>query len=237
MPMEYETQSDKAFRLLESQIVSGEIPMGTKLGEAGLAERLGVSRGPLREALRRLEGRSLVERTAHAGVRVVSMSEQDLVELYEIRQNLEGLAARLAAERCPDDELAEIGDLLQRQRTKSQSNDDSTYSQGVDNDDFHYRIALASGSRRLQRLLCGDLYSLIRLCRYKTWSIPGQRQSHQDHERILEAIQNRDGELAELLMRRHVALARQRYHAAERSVASSKTETRPVRKRSVRASG
>ncbi len=226
---EDDTQSDRAFRLLERDIVSGEIAMGSKLGEEALASRLGVSRGPLREALRRLEGRSLVERTAHAGARVVTMSEADLVELYEIRQNLEGLAARLAAERCPDDELADIEDLLMRQKTRSQSNDDSSYSQGVDSDDFHFRVAVASGSRRLQRLLCGDLYSLIRLCRYKTWSIPGQRQSHLDHERILEAIQNRDGELAELLMRRHVGLARQRYHAAESSRGLHQRQPSPFR--------
>lgn len=209
------TQLDRSFDLLEAEIVSGRIPMGAKLGEEALAAKLGVSRGPLREALRRLEGRSLVVRTAHSGVRVVSLSEDDLFELYEVRGSLEGLAARLAAQRCDDAELAEIADLLERQRVRSQGNADTDYSQGVEKDDFHYRIAIASGSSRLQRLLCGDLYSLIRMCRYKTWSIPGQRKSHQDHERILEAIQSRDGDLAELLMRRHVGVARQRYAEAD----------------------
>ncbi len=210
------TQADRAFDLLEADIVSGRLPMGAKLGEEMLAARLGVSRGPLREALRRLEGRSLVVRTARSGVRVVSLSEDDLVELYEVRGSLEGLAARLAAERGSDAEFAELADLLERQRVRSKSNDDTDYAQGIERDDFHFRIALVSGSSRLQKLLCGDLYSLIRLCRYKTWSIPGQRKSHSDHERILEAIQNRDGELAELLMRRHVGVARQRFRAAER---------------------
>jgi DNA-binding GntR family transcriptional regulator len=209
------TQSDRTFDLLEAEIVSGRIPMGAKLGEEVLAGRFGVSRGPLREALRRLEGRSLVTRTAHSGVRVVELSEDDLFELYEVRGSLEGLAARLAAERGDEAELADIADLLERQRAHGRSNADTDYSQGVESDDFHYRIAMASGSSRLQRLLCGDLYSLIRMCRYKTWSIPGQRKSHQDHERILEAIQGRDGDLAELLMRRHVGVARQRYKEAE----------------------
>jgi|LNFM01.1.fsa_nt_gb DNA-binding GntR family transcriptional regulator len=208
------TQSDRVFGLLEAEIVSGRLPMGAKLGEEVLAARLGVSRGPLREALRRLEGRSLVERTAHAGARVVNLSEAAQMELYEVRSALEGLAARLAAERASDAELAAIADLLARQKVRSAKNDDTEYSQGVERDDFHYRLAMASGSERLQRLLCGDLYSLMRLCRYKTWSIPGQRKSHQDHERILEAIQNRDGELAELLMRRHVWIARKRFIVA-----------------------
>jgi len=220
------TQADRAFDLLEAEIVSGRIPMGAKLGEEALAARFGVSRGPLREALRRLEGRSLAVRTAHSGVKVVSLSEEDLIELYEVRGSLEGLAARLAAERCDDAELADIADLLERQRAFGKSNDDTDYSQGIEQDDFHYRIAMASGSSRLQRLLCGDLYSLIRMCRYKTWSIPGQRKSHQDHERILEAIQDRDGDLAELLMRRHVGVARQRYREAEsRSFGEDKAST------------
>lgn len=209
--LEGTTQSDRVFGLLEAEIVSGQLPMGAKLGEEMLAARLGVSRGPLREALRRLEGRSLVERTAHAGAKVVLLSDSAQIELYEVRSALEGLAARLAAERASDAELAELAELLALQRVRSEQNEDTEYSQGVERDDFHYRIAVASGSERLQRLLCGDLYSLMRLCRYKTWSIPGQRKSHQDHERILEAIQNRDGELAELLMRRHVWIARKRF--------------------------
>lgn len=210
---EDETQSDRVFRMLERDIVSGGLPMGSKLREEALAAQFGVSRGPLREALRRLEGRSLVERTARTGARVVTMTSEDLIELYEIRENLEGLAARLAAERCQDDQLAEIWDLLSAQRQIGHENDDRQYSQGMEKDDFHYRIAVASGSKRLQRLLCEDLYSLIRLCRFKTWSIPGQRKSHQDHERIVEAIQQRDGELAELLMRRHVNIARERFRS------------------------
>ncbi len=74
------TLSDRVFDELEQEIVSGQIAMGTKLGEEVLAARFGVSRGPLREALRRLEGRALVERTAHAGVRVVNLDTRDLIE-------------------------------------------------------------------------------------------------------------------------------------------------------------
>lgn len=222
--LDHLTQSDRVFAELEAEIVSGRLAMGSKLGEEVLAARLGVSRGPLREALRRLEGRSLVIRTAHAGARVVSVSAEDQIELYEVRSALEGLAARLAAERASDSELAEIAMLLEDQRVRSERNDDTEYAQGAENEDFHYRIAMASGSKRLQRLLCGDLYSLMRLCRYKTWSIPGQRKSHQDHERILEAIQNRDGELAELLMRRHVWIARKRFLGV--GAASAESEQR-----------
>jgi DNA-binding GntR family transcriptional regulator len=208
------TQSERIFQIIEAEIISGALPMGSKLGEETLAARLGVSRGPLREALRRLEGRSLVVSTARSGVRVVSMTPKDFVELYEVRERLEGLAARLATERMSDSELADLRTLLNRDVDEATAGDDTAYSQGVAEDDFHYRIAMASQSARLQKLLCSDLYSLIRLGRYKTWLIPGHSRTENDHADILRAMELRDPELADLLMRRHVRAARQRYIAA-----------------------
>jgi DNA-binding GntR family transcriptional regulator len=208
------TSADRAFRVLEEEIVSGRIPMGTKLGEESLASRFGISRGPLREALRRLEGRSLVVSAAHAGVRVVQLKTEDLIELYEVRESLEGLAVRLAAERGSDEEIRSLRAFVDSQAAR-RAPDDRDYSQGIGDEDFHYRIATVSGSKRLQNLLCGDLYSLIRLCRFRTWTIPGQKRSQEDHERIMQAIEERDGELADLLMRRHVAAARARFMTAE----------------------
>jgi len=210
-----ETQADRVFLLLEHEIVSGNIALGAKLPEEALAERFDVSRGPLREALRRLEGRSLVTRVAHTGVRVVDLKPEDLIELYEVRESLEGLAARLAAERMSDEARAGLEALLDIQKRDAASDDDRAYAQGVGDTDFHFKIAVGSQSARLQKLLCEDLYSLIRLCRFRTWTIPGQKRSHTDHERIVEAIRDRDGELAEILMRRHVRTAKARFLVAK----------------------
>jgi DNA-binding GntR family transcriptional regulator len=208
------TQSERIFQIIEGEIISGALPMGTKLGEETLAARLGASRGPLREALRRLEGRSLVVSTARSGVRVVSMTPQDFVELYEVRESLESLAARRATENMTEEDLAGLRALLKRDIDAARADKDTAYSHGVAESDFHYRIALASRSKRLQKLLCSDLYSLIRLARYKTWHIPGQSRTDSDHADILKAMEMRDAELADLLMRRHVRAARQRYIAA-----------------------
>jgi DNA-binding GntR family transcriptional regulator len=219
------TSADRVFRSLEHEIVSGHLAMGSKLGEEALAARFGVSRGPLREALRRLEGRRLVVSTAHAGVRVVSLSPEDIQELYEIRESLEGLAARLTAERCPENELRTLREFAERQAAASRVKDDMSYIQGAGEEDFHFRLAMASGSVRLQTLLCSDLYSLIRLCRSRTWTIPGQRRRQNDHEGIMQAIEDRDGELAELLMRRHVSSARKRFLLADTIEHSAKKRT------------
>jgi DNA-binding GntR family transcriptional regulator len=221
IPSERSTQADRVFHELEDEIVRGTIPMGTKLREEALAGRFGVSRGPLREALRRLEGRSLVQSAPHLGVQVVSIDHSDMVELYEVREALECVAVRLATERMSDQELANLRALLESNAAKV-GDADTRYSQGEGEDDFHFRIALGSRSRRLQKLLCGDLYSLIRMCRYRTWLIPGQRRTRNDHETIMAAMEQRDGELAEMLMRRHVRSARERFvQALERDSESA----------------
>ncbi|MCJ8142013.1 GntR family transcriptional regulator [Ancylobacter sp. A5.8] len=204
-----ETHVDRIFTVLEHDIVSGQLAMGSKLGEELLASRFGVSRGPLREALRRLEGRGLVIRTAHAGVRVVALSRKALLELYEIRELLEGLAARLAARNMSEEEVASLRALLDEDLNSGLRSD--AYPLVFGDADFHYRIAEGSKSVRLKQLLCGDLYSLIRLCRFKTAHVPGQMQSFRDHMRIIEAIEDRDEALAEFLMSRHISAARARF--------------------------
>jgi DNA-binding GntR family transcriptional regulator len=206
-----ETHGDRIFVALEDDIISGKLAMGSKLGEEALAARFHVSRGPLREALRRLEGRGLVVRTARAGVRVVTLSRKALLELYDMRELLEGLAARLAARNMSEDGIAGLAALLEADRHGGLRSD--AYPLAFGESDFHYRIAEASQSARLQQLLCGDLYSLIRLCRFKTAHVPGQMQSYRDHQRIFEAISDHDEELAEFLMRRHIATARERFLA------------------------
>ena len=96
-PKRLRTSADRVFEALQDAIVRGELPPGARVGETDLAERFGTSRGPLREALRRLESRRLVERTPHVGVRIAALDHGDLIELYYLREALEGMAARLAA--------------------------------------------------------------------------------------------------------------------------------------------
>ena len=91
---------------IEAAIFSGQIEPGSRLSEQGLALSLGVSRGPLREAIRRLEGRKLLERTPNIGVRVAQVSLKDLNEILQMREALEGLACSLAAVHMPDAEIA-----------------------------------------------------------------------------------------------------------------------------------
>src|SRR5205807_2308676 len=97
---------------IEAAIVGGDLQPGSKLSEQGLAASLGVSRGPLREAIRRLEGRKLLERTPNIGVRVAALSLKDLNEILQIREALEGMACALAAQNMTDEEIAGLQGLL-----------------------------------------------------------------------------------------------------------------------------
>ena len=97
---------------LEASIISGDLEPGTRLREQVLAKEYGISRGPLREAIRRLEGRRLLERKANIGVSVVALSLRRLDELLKVREALEGMACRLAAERIEQDEVDQIRKLL-----------------------------------------------------------------------------------------------------------------------------
>ena len=208
-PGDGETLSDQIFKKIQAAIVKGEMAPGSKISEPELARIHGVSRGPLREALHRLEGQRLLVRVPHAGARVVSLSQQELCELYEIRESLEGMACRLAAERMPAAEVQELRRVLEAHERDKAFQAGLGYYQQEGDYDFHYRIVKGSGNQMLFRMLCDELYQLARMYRIQYSTTPNRpRQSFAEHHRILDAIADRDGELVELLMRRHIRASR-----------------------------
>lgn len=204
------TAADRVFAALQDAIVRGDIPPGSRVGETELAVRFGTSRGPLREALRRLESRRLVERTPHVGIRIASLSPAALVEIYFVREALEGMAARLAALHMTLDEVAGLKTLLAAHEQDEALKADTAYFQQEGDLDFHYRIIQGSHNTALTELLIGELYHRIRMYRYQVSAYANRPQkAFGEHQRIVEAIEARDGDLAEMLMRRHISSARQ----------------------------
>jgi DNA-binding GntR family transcriptional regulator len=201
--------ADVLFASLSEAIVKGEYPPGAKLSEPRLAARYGVSRGSLREAIRRLEERKLVQRSPRQGVRVVVPSLEMAVELFKIREVLEGLGAREAAHNCTDEEAGALRAMLAGHRRALDKPDAILYWQDSANSDFHFFIARMARSALLFDLLCNEYYTLFRLYRMQHRVVPGRAQTALlEHERIAEAVADHDAELAEHLMRRHVASAR-----------------------------
>ena len=200
------TLADQAYEALATSIITGELPPGSRMLEVELAERFGMSRGPLREAMRRLEERRLVERISQRGVRVVRLTGPKLRGIYEVREALEGMACRLAAQHMTDGEIAELRRMLEAHEVHVREHDD--YSQNQKDWDFHDRIARGSRNEMIVSLLCDDLYQLLKVYRNQHKSRPGRaRRALEEHWRILAALEDRDGEMAEMMMRRHIGAA------------------------------
>lgn len=206
---EVRTLAEKVFQQLQEAIVRGEIPSGSKITEPGLAEVYGISRGPLREAMRRLETYRLIEREPHVGARVVQLSVDELLELFDLREAMESMAARLAARHMTPDEVCNLKSVLSQHEKQQDIPSQEAYFQRQGDMDFHYLIAHGSHNRMLIRLLCDDLYYLVRLYRTQ-FSSKGDRfrRAYMEHQRITEAIEAGDEELSELLMKRHIVASR-----------------------------
>jgi DNA-binding GntR family transcriptional regulator len=206
---EKRTIADQVCEQLINTIVKGEIPPGYKISESDLAKTYGISRGPLREAIRRLEGLRLVTRIPHVGTSVVSLSNKELFDIYDVREALEGMACRLAANRMTQEEIDELKFLLDEHEQEINKDDESGYYQKEGDFDFHYRIIQGSRNNKLIQLLCGELYHLIRLYRYRSSQARARPpKALIEHWNIVSAIEQRDGEFAEMLMRRHISAAR-----------------------------
>ena len=194
---------------IEAAIISGQLEPGSRLSEQGLAASLGVSRGPLREAIRRLEGRKLLERTPNIGVRVAALSLKDLNDILQVREALEGLACGLAAKNMPAAEIAGLEKLLAGHEKQKSVQEGKGYYQESKDFDFHFRIVTASGNERLVQMLTGDLYYLLRVYRYKSSTKPGRAmEALSEHKAIVEALKRRDPKAAEQAMRTHLRNAR-----------------------------
>ena len=221
------TIADRVFNQLREAILGGKMAPGQKISEPELASSYGVSRGSLREAIARLESCNLVERKPNVGARVITLSIEELMEIYHIREALEGMAARLAADNMESEEISELRKIVETQRNEISGGNYAYFLKEVDLD-FHFRIIQGSRNRRLIRLLCKDLYDLVRFYRASfSASSPRPEEAYQEHSAIVAAMERGDGEMAELLMRHHIRAsrenARQSFEAMQDETATART--------------
>lgn len=207
-PITSSSLSSEAFDKVLEAITSGEFDPGQRLSEAELARQLGISRGPLREALGRLEGR-LVTRTPRIGVRVITFTREDLESLYITREALEGMSARLASERMSDTKLRELRELLDSHSHQPELAAGEAYIQRSKDDDFHFSIIRGAKCERLERLLMDEIYYQLKIHRRKSSTQPGRAQAALgEHQAIVQALESRDPDRAEAAMRTHIRNAR-----------------------------
>lgn len=193
--------ADRAFDAILAEILSGTLPAGIKLNEPDLSRRHGVKRGPLREAMRRLQGRNLVSYTPNAGARIVKHSAEDILQMYQVREALESMAARLCAEHLTDAQIEE----LRVAAAEGPFPEGPRPPQLADHQSFHQQLVSRCGNAMIARVLDESFYQLLRLWRSNhSWLRHSDENSRIDHMRIAEAIFYRDGDSAELLMRNHL---------------------------------
>ena len=196
----------RTFDSIKSDIINGELAQGSKIVESDLALKYGISRGPLREAIHRLERIKLIVRIPHAGSRVITLDTRMMEDIYNARESLEGMAARLAARLMSDAEIESLSALLDQHAAAISETDGKAYFQREGDIDFHYRVAVASQNQWILEKLNGELYQLIRMCRHQSGQFPSRAQTAlEQHRQIAAAIARHDEELAEILMRRHIS--------------------------------
>jgi len=213
---------DRLASTIQARVLSGEFPSGSRLRQESLASEFGVSRTPVREALRKLQAAGIVQLEPNRGARVRSPSTREVREAYEVRAELEGLAANLAASRIRDDDLRRLhetqvkfeGSSVRLRRWKERGAHGSpprvAHSEWIrGNDLFHLVIQDAAANQRLKALLA-DLHRGFP--RNLTWIVLDESSHLLDenvsqHAAVLDAIERRDGDEARRRMMAHVLTA------------------------------
>lgn len=191
-----------AYTMLLDAIDTGIYQPGDRLVESELAERFGVSRTPIREALQRLETQSLLTRDGRSLI-VASLDHNQMAELYVVRGELEGLAARLAARNATEEEVRLLRDMVEADNTLL----DHPAALARANRRFHKQIHLASHNRFLVQQL--DLvHRSMALMATTSLAVEGRGAIAQaEHDRIVTAIEVRDGDAADAALRDHISVA------------------------------
>jgi DNA-binding GntR family transcriptional regulator len=196
------TLADKIYEVVKKSIIYQEYKQGSRLVDQEIADLLGVSRTPVREAISRLAAEGLVSSIPRHGVFVTELSEKDIREIYEVRESLEVLAIRLAVALMSDEDINGLQDISSRYHD-SMLKDDYMACYDLDRQ-FHDRLVKMSGNS-----LLADMYKAlsgkIQISRWKHCRDRNRtEQSLHEHILILQALQSRDAEQAILRLREHI---------------------------------
>ena len=208
----------RVFQKIREDILNGRYTEHDELRENTLGKELGVSRTPVREALRQLELEGLVTIIPNRGARVTGISRKDIWDIYVMRSMLEGLCARWAAEHITEEQLEELEEaiLLSEFQIKKESGFNASQITVLDGK-FHAILYEASGSRILGHVLT-DFHNYVKMARKSSVvSEERARKSIREHRQILRAIRDRDADMAEQLANEHIMhvmqnLKKQGYH-------------------------
>jgi len=198
----YELLNQKVYRVLKEAIIKGFLEPGTKLLENKIAEKMQVSRTPVREAMQKLVAEGFVKTTPNQTMVVTEVSPEDVKEVLQIRGVLEGLAARIAAKKINRREIDELENVVAQMSLYVSKENLSSYCK-VD-DEFHDLILNICGNKWIIQIR-DNLGSFIYRFRIKSLSVPGRLKcSLKEHQAIMEALKKRDSVEADRLSQVHM---------------------------------
>jgi DNA-binding GntR family transcriptional regulator len=198
---------------LRTEILEGRLEPGAELIEVALAEQLGVSRGPLREAIGRLAAEGLVTVSPRRGAVVRSLSKEEFLELYQVREALERMAVQLAVPRLTAEQVEELASLNEEMEAHAAGNKVELFFEA--NLAFHAQLLEASGNQKLEKLYRQLLDQLGRY-RLRSLTLRGNlKRSVSEHKAILRAASRGDAERAAQLMAEHIRVPQRRALALE----------------------
>ena len=198
---DYDLLSTKVYRILKASIIKGDLKPGEKLWESKIAEQLGVSRTPVREAIQKIAAEGFVKMEPNLGIVVHEFSFKDLKEVLQIRRVLEGLAASVAAEKINPEEISQLEKNIEETNICVIKNDLVTYLEF--NAKFHSLIFQFSRNERLIKM-SSQLVGPEHRFKIRALTIPGRLKYYlEEHQKIVEALKRRDAEQAGRLSQKH----------------------------------
>lgn len=211
-PIENVTLWERVYAHLRDEILANRLPPGAVLSEVPLAASLGVSRGPVREAIGRLAAEGLVTVRPRRGAIVSALSHEEFLQAYQVREALESLAIRLAVPLLTDEELDRIDSLVERQGEAVERDRIDDFF--VLNSEFHELLVQASANAPLQEMY-RQLMGHMGRYQMRSLALRGTvRRSLMEHSAIARACRARDPERAERLLRNHIRVPQRRLEAA-----------------------
>lgn len=196
----------QAEEVLRRMILDGTLQAGERLNEVAIAESIGISRGPLREAIKRLSGQGYLTMATHRGAFVKNYEPQEIVDLYELRLALELFALKLAVERASD---AELGDLAARlvheeERLRAHAADADASEPYASELDFHQHLVALSGNQLIVEQLADANHKLFLALRPTPRTETRKEHAIASHIRILDVVRTRDADAAVATLSEHL---------------------------------
>jgi len=198
MDFEHVELSDRVYSRVKEMIFTGQLKPGQKLIQEKLSADLGISRTPLLKALQRLESELLVESIPRRGMYVKKIDLQDIIDVFECRVVIEGLAAKLAAQQATDEQIKALEAIFKPYHHQESIDADAYESSDRD---FHSMILKMSSNKVVQRL---EMLGNIHFIAYQVGLVRPPELTLKDHTRIFNAIKNREPEQAEQAMKDHL---------------------------------